>query len=278
MDEANVRSILRLCRPGHEAKVQLLLEYAAPVDALVNDGLALTLTSRSSDSARLGACPDDARPAELARTLPLADMALPIVVSGEVWLAPYPDGPSAGFTSGLIGANQTLLAPPPTYVLLNNAVSTSATINNDSYGDGTDVFFKLGTLVNNDNDSNAEYVVLEFNALVLNTIVNQAGVPLSNSYVVTISPNASSIQVGPNSNTETVVVVEPQLINIGKEYTSQTLPNGQLSATFDVSFSNANGPFSSTAFDTRVLDQLAPFLALTPNTLTVIRNGFFTLG
>ncbi|MCX7423464.1 MAG: protein kinase [Planctomycetia bacterium] len=184
----------------------------------------------------------------------------------------------AGFTSGLIGANQTLLAPPPTNVLLNNAVSTSATINNDSYGDGTDVFFKLGTLINNDNDGNAEYVVLEFNVLVLNTIANQAGVPLDNSYIVTIQPNASSIQVGDPSNVVTVIVVEPQLINIGKEYTSQTLPNGLLSATFDVSFSNANGPFSSTAFDTHVLDQLAPFLSLTPNTLTVIRNGFYTLG
>ena len=185
---------------------------------------------------------------------------------------------NAGFTSGLIGANQTLLAPPPANVLLNNAVSTSATINNDSYGDGTDVFFKLGTLVNNDNDGNAEYVVLEFNALVLNTIANQAGVPLSNSYIVTIQPNASSIQVGDPSNVVTAIVVEPQLINIGKEYTSQTLANGLLSATFDVSFSNANGPFSNTAFDTHVLDQLAPFLALTPNTLTVIRNGFYTLG
>ena len=356
----------------------------------------------------------------------------------------------AGFTSGLIGANQTLLAPPPTYVLLNNAVSTSATINDDTYGDGTDVFFKLGTLVNNDNDANAEYVVLEFNALVLNKIANQAGVPLDNSYIVTVQscvdfvggvedayslrnvettaispglsarltnlnvtnsnltgydsttvnrifadsftglptnitsaqlriglkplddqpendsfslgvyslggtpvsvtgsgntsvfgssiatltgswtassnptvltldlnnlpnglsllsamnllnkldvilqddtavdflelcvttddPNNPSMQIGLTSNPVTVVVVEPQLINIGKEYTSQTLPNGQLSATFDVSFSNANGPFSSTAFDTHVLDQLTPFLALTPNTLTVIRNGFYTLG
>jgi Ca2+-binding RTX toxin-like protein len=184
----------------------------------------------------------------------------------------------AGFTSGLIGANQLLLAPPPTYVLLTNAVSTSATIDDDSYADGTDVFFKLGTLVNNDNDSDTEYVVLEFNALVLNTILNQAGVPLDNSFTVTFDPTPLTTQVEPNSNTVTEIVVEPQLINIGKEYTSQTLANGLLSATFDVSFSNANGPFSSTAFDTHVLDQLSPFLALTPGTLTVIRNGFYTLG
>lgn len=184
----------------------------------------------------------------------------------------------AGFTSSLIGANQLLLAPPPTNVLLNNAVSTSATINNDSYGDGTDVFFKLGTLVNNDNDSDTEFVVLEFNVLVLNTILNQAGVPLDNSFTVTFDPTPLTTQVEPNSNTVTAIVVEPQLINIGKEYTSQTLANGLLSATFDVSFSNANGPFSSTAFDTHVLDQLTPFLTLTPNTLTVIRNGFYTLG
>ena len=184
----------------------------------------------------------------------------------------------AGFTSGLIGADQLLLAPSPTSVLPDIAVSTSATIDDDFYGDGTDVLFKLGTLVNNDNDGNTEYVVLEFNALVLNTIVNQAGVPLDNSFTVTFEPTPLTIQVEPNSNTVTVVVVEPQLINIGKEYTSQTLANGLLSATFDVSLSNANGPFSSTAFDTHVLDQLTPFLSLTPNTLTVIRNGFYTLG
>ena len=50
------------------------------------------------------------------------------------------------------------------------------------------MFFTLGTLVNNENDADLEYVVLEFNALVLNTIGNQAGVPLNNSYIVSIQP------------------------------------------------------------------------------------------
>jgi len=47
-------------------------------------------------------------------------------------------------------------------------VSTSRTANADVYNDGTDVYFKLGSVVNADNDADAEFVIVEFNALVEN--------------------------------------------------------------------------------------------------------------
>ncbi len=363
----------------------------------------------------------------------------------------------AGFTSGLIGANATLMSTPLTYGLLDGAISTSSTINDDTYSDGTDAYFKLGTLVNNDSDANLEFVVVEFNALVLNTLSNQASVSLMNCFTVTIQPcvdfklgvedtyslrninettslsaglqqrlsnlgvlpvnvkgyddltpnqvfadsfiglptgitgaelriglrphadipgddslvlgvydaagipivvsgagntslfspflgtgngspsllnnawtttsyptgtvltldlanlpngmsllaalNAGgkldiytqddtavdfielcvtsdlspAIQVGEESNCVDVVVVEPELINIGKEYTSQTAPDGTFSVNYEVSFTNASGPFSSTAFDVRIDDPLSPFFILDTANLVVKRNGLYTL-
>ncbi|MDB5337325.1 MAG: hypothetical protein JWN70_2944 [Planctomycetaceae bacterium] len=363
---------------------------------------------------------------------------------------------NAGFTSGLIGANATLMSTP-TYGLLDGTISTSSTIDDDTYTDGTDVYFKLGTLVNNDSDANLEFVVVEFNALVLNTLSNQASVSLMNCYTVTIQPcvdfehgvedafspllNAETtspstglqqrltnlgvlpvnikgydngtpnrifadsftglptgiigaelrfglkpsddipendsfvlgvydiaglpivvsgagntslfstfvgvgngspglvnnpwdlafyptgtvltldlanlpngksllaamnaggqldvylqddtavdfmelcltsdfspaIQVGEDSNCVSVVVVEPDLINIGKEYTSQTAPDGTFSVNYEVSFTNASGPFSSTAFDVRIDDPLSPFFILDTANLVVKRNGLYTL-
>ena len=350
-----------------------------------------------------------------------------------------------GFTSMFgVAANQIPFPPPPpAFPLLGSVI-------------GTGVFFTLGTLVNNDNDADLEYVVVEFNALVLNTFSNQAGVPLDNCYIVTIqecvdftlgvpdgykttnvettshspglqaklggqptkiyddatidqifadsfqslpstitsaqlriglkptsdisrnasillavfdssalspnffgtfigtdfnqtgllnnawtstsypsgtvltldlanlpgSPIAQSgsttsllaainnlkqldvvvgsetivdfielcvttddpaiqshpiMQVGPKSNSVPVVVVEPELINLGKEYTSQKDRFGNFSVNFEVAFANAEGPFSSTAFDIRIDDPLSPFFALNTSSLIVKRNGLYTL-
>ena len=42
-----------------------------------------------------------------------------------------------------------------------------------SFSSGTDVGFLLGNLVNNDNDPDSEYIVLEFDALVIDNLINQ---------------------------------------------------------------------------------------------------------
>ena len=57
----------------------------------------------------------------------------------------------------------------------DNNVSSAQTSEADAYVSATAVFFKLGTLVNSDSDTDAEYVVLEFNALVLNDTDSNVG-------------------------------------------------------------------------------------------------------
>ncbi|MBC7238041.1 MAG: hypothetical protein H5T69_19530, partial [Chloroflexi bacterium] len=72
------------------------------------------------------------------------------------------------------GNESNVASITPTFVLPDEAVSSSATTNNDTYGSGTDPYFKFGTVVNNDSDSDQEFIVVEFNAVVENIAGNQA--------------------------------------------------------------------------------------------------------
>jgi hypothetical protein len=79
-------------------------------------------------------------------------------------------------SSPVVSGNETTVASiTPSFVLPDDAVSASATTNNDTYVSGTDPYFKFSNLVNSDNDSDQEFIVVEFNALVLNINTNQAG-------------------------------------------------------------------------------------------------------
>lgn len=57
------------------------------------------------------------------------------------------------------------------------------------YADGADVFFRFGDVANTDNDTDVEYVVSEFNALVGNVIGNQAGTTLNNTMTLLADTN-----------------------------------------------------------------------------------------
>ena len=56
-----------------------------------------------------------------------------------------------------------------------------------SFSSGTDVGFLLGNLVNNDNDPDDEYIVLEFDALVLDNITNQQALKTYNRFRVRLN-------------------------------------------------------------------------------------------
>ena len=92
----------------------------------------------------------------------------------------------------------------------NIASTMSTSTNTDTYGSGTDIFFKLGDLVNNDSDADAEYVVIELNAIVHNseTHRNDAGEDKGNFV-------RNFINGAPNGNDSADVevnVVEPHLV------------------------------------------------------------------
>lgn len=119
---------------------------------------------------------------------------------------------------------------------------------NDTYNDGTDVWFRLGTLVNSDNDADAEYVVIEFNVLVTNDrnatatdgSAQQAGRRLSNTFQTRINSSTGNTQVGSTSaanDLQAVVIVEPQINNLGKAIT--TVPEeADDTVVYEIKFSN----------------------------------------
>ncbi len=93
----------------------------------------------------------------------------------------------------------------------NVGSNTSTGSDPDSYGTSADPIFKIGNLTNNDSDASVEYVVIEFNALVDNTVStgynNQAGDTLVNFAATFINGSRS----GNFSADVTVKVLEPAL-------------------------------------------------------------------
>ena len=106
-----------------------------------------------------------------------------------------------------------------------------------SYVSGTDVVFNLGDLVNQDSDADREYIVIEFDARVLDEAQNQQGVTLSNYFNTQINGTTFS-----DSNVVVAKVVEPQITTsatitttgIDKAHFSLTLQNAGQATAFQV--------------------------------------------
>ena len=146
----------------------------------------------------------------------------------------------------------------PECPLPDTAVSTSATGNEDTYGDGTDIYFKLGTLTNTDSDLDSEYVMVAFNALVLNVIGNQAD---DSSHINAFNVLVSDAKVA-ESNEVNVKVAEP---NIALDKT--VTPTDDLDAGDTINYSltfvnDATGANGADAFDIVLQDTLDSNLTL----------------
>jgi LPXTG-site transpeptidase (sortase) family protein len=174
----------------------------------------------------------------------------PTINSSTLGTAPWVCGASGNVT--------------PTYVLPDGAVSNTSSINMDDYSSGTWVYFKFGDLANNDNDVDNEYVVVEFNALVDNSVAgnNNNGDVLTNVFQAYVDNNQS----GDPSDPVTVTVVEP---NISIDKTAS--PNSNIDAgdvvTYTVTLTN-NGP--ADAFEMVVSDDMSalPFDNMTHSSTT----------
>jgi fimbrial isopeptide formation D2 family protein/uncharacterized repeat protein (TIGR01451 family) len=112
--------------------------------------------------------------------------------------------------SGLSGSIVANIANPdtfiPTFVLPDANVSASDSADNDTYTSGTDIFFKFGNISNTGTNSGSEYVVIEFDALVLDEAGNTAAKTLANNFDVSIGGTKVN-----TSTDATVKVVAPQL-------------------------------------------------------------------
>ncbi len=87
------------------------------------------------------------------------------------------------------GANVTGSAPvTPTFPLTDDQTGSSNSTSSDPdvFLSGTNPYFKFGEVINNDNDANSEYVVVEFNALVMNTSTQDTGDRLRNNFDIRV--------------------------------------------------------------------------------------------
>lgn len=108
--------------------------------------------------------------------------------------------------------------------------------------------FDFGTLTNHDTDADCEYVIVYFNALVLNSANNNNGNTKDNSFTVVV--NGVGIATSP---VVTATIVEP-LLTITKTVTV----TGPL-AFYTVTVTNV-APSTTTAFDVAITDVIGPCL------------------
>ncbi len=156
------------------------------------------------------------------------------------------------------GSSGLTIGTPDSY---DSAVSSNKTNHTDSYASGGAVIFKLGEVVNTATEANAspEYIVLEYNAQVLNDAVNQAGTLLQNTYTAWINGSATEQQVGSATGSLTpgasasdasnsLTVVEPLINNLTKTVVTNadpdvlvTTPAGDAGDTFTYKLTFSNG-------------------------------------
>ncbi|RJP49579.1 MAG: isopeptide-forming domain-containing fimbrial protein, partial [Anaerolineaceae bacterium] len=162
----------------------------------------------------------------------------------------------------------------PTFALPGGAISGGP------FGSDTNVTFSLGNLVNSDGDSDLEYVVIEFNALVLNvnsavppTTVNQGTNNETGSNITNFRSNnvdflVNSVKIGATSANATINVAEPAITDLAKSVSAGPyLPGGSITYTLTFSNTTLGNTNAATAFDIVLTDTLDA--NLTPGAVNV---------
>ncbi|HXF86438.1 MAG TPA: isopeptide-forming domain-containing fimbrial protein [Anaerolineales bacterium] len=192
------------------------------------------------------------------------------ITSTSIGTLPVPAIPPACNITGTTADGTTPPSSSITCVLADENIGSTNSIdaNVDSYSNGTDPFFKLGSLTNTDSDDDEEFAIVEFNALVHNqtTAQNDAGDILNNSVRVFIN----DVQSGSDSTAVPVRVVEPA-ITFNKSIVSLPSPlDAGGVVQYRVTYANGTGSTVSTAFDVRITDTLPAQLTLNlPVTVTL---------
>jgi len=170
------------------------------------------------------------------------------------------------------------------------------------YASGDDVFFRFGNLSNTDNDTDGEFVVVEFNAVVENIAANQNAVGIDNSFNLFIDNDgngtADAIPViqdngdgvggagdtpAAASNTVAITVVEPTVTlaktlrnetnNAGGAFTETVVADAGDVLTFQLVLNNTG---TADAFDIILADTLPAGVTYVANSLTQISGPTLT--
>ncbi len=151
------------------------------------------------------------------------------------------------------GLNITGASPnvTPTCPLPDAAVSSSPTINDDTFASGTDPYFKLGDVLNSDSDVDSEYVVVDFNAIVENVSGNQSGTSRDNNFQV-----LTGATVLATSSPDLRVTVAEPIVTLVKSVTTSPTDAGD-TVVFKLLLTNtASGNSAAPAFDLSLSDTL----------------------
>ena len=159
----------------------------------------------------------------------------------------------------------TPAAPLPCAMDDLNIGSDSGTAGDpDVYGNGTDIYFKLGDLVNVDTDDDGEFVVIDFNVLVHNLTAGQNDSGDNRDNIVRAFAGSPLAQVGSDSEVLRARIVEPFFTLDKSHVVIGTTVDADDNVNYTVTFTNdSTAPTNSTAdaFDVRFLDTLpAPYL------------------
>ena len=136
--------------------------------------------------------------------------------------------------------------------IVPSSVLPDTSISGAPFGSGTAPTFSLGTLQNMDRDLDTEYVVIEFNALVLNESGNTTEHPLDNSFKEFVGTPSTLVAT---SNTVSAIVAQPNL-TISKTLATAPQDAGD-TAVYDLTITNTDtGANGATAFDLSLSDTL----------------------
>jgi len=180
-----------------------------------------------------------------------------------------------GLTSTLIPAgaqfNGTTPNVTPTFTFPSAQISNGTNPGNP-FVDGDDPLFSFGTVTNtNSSTTTDEYVVLEFNALVLNSASNVAGVNLDNTFTLMINgvPDQTSTPAARVTIVEPNVEVAKVALNLT---TGTTTGDAGDEVEYTITLTNSGG---ASAFNTIFGDTLPPELGL-PTVFSVSGSGLAT--
>ena len=156
--------------------------------------------------------------------------------------------------------------------ITGNAVTTptfvipTAYITPTTFGDGMNPVFKLGALTNTNDISTTQYVVVEFNALVLNVVGNQSGGTRNNTFGVSYN------NVARTSDSVRVTLVEPDL-RIVKSLVPSTPTTIRPGATVTYEISITHSPTSTADAFNVVLTDVIPAELLDSHVVSVTAIG-----
>lgn len=190
---------------------------------------------------------------------------------------------------GVLGNNATQTIPTmpaSANCLLDDANigSTNSTTDTGGFVTGTDIYFKFGKLTNNDRDPDNEYIIVEFNALVDNSVTgsNDYNDTRTNTFVT----HLNGADVGGNSGGVNVVIAEPCIgttagnppnaCTSGPTKTLQTPPSPADAggvAAYRIVMANATGTTISPAHEVRLTDPAPAGLSINTGSITTAFSG-----